>query len=139
VTRALLAALLLAGCAAAPPHPLDAAAKRFETVPGKAVIYVVRDGPDSLGYGSVVTLDGEMIATVHPGTYLRLETAPGARRLAGYAGDGGGLTLRTGPGGLYFVRQSVQTSHLSTRSSFHPLSEAEGRTAVRRSALVYAP
>lgn len=104
--KTILAALLLAGCAQIPPSAQDIEAKRFETVPDKAVIYIVRDrlGPhldDTLWLG-----ESEMITT-HTGTYYRWEVAPGTQRISGFGPSTASLTLNAEAGKLYFVHHGV--------------------------------
>lgn len=55
--RALPVAVLVAGCAQLPPSWQDVEAKRFESVPGKAVIYIVRDFPDFSDRPATIWLD----------------------------------------------------------------------------------
>jgi hypothetical protein len=104
--RSVLAALLLAGCAQIPPSVQDIQAKQFEPVPGKAVIYIVRDrlGPhldDTLWLG-----ESEMITT-HTGTYYRWEVAPGTHHISGFGVSTASLTLTTEAGKIYFVHHGV--------------------------------
>ncbi|MGZ8229401.1 MAG: hypothetical protein ACXW2A_06575, partial [Burkholderiales bacterium] len=59
----LILGLALAACAQLPPSPQEIEAKRFESVPGKAVIYVVRDEPDFADDGATLMLDDQMMGT----------------------------------------------------------------------------
>src|SRR5687767_6620803 len=68
--RILLIAMLLAGCVQLPPSPQDLQAKRFDAVPGKAVIYVVRAPMDSPASSGLSLDDREQITTLE-GTYYR--------------------------------------------------------------------
>ena len=77
-------ALVLAGCAQLPPPPEDAQAKRFEAVPGKSVIYVVRQPVDS-DEGRTLALDDAATITTWQRTYYRWVTDPGVHRIAGVA------------------------------------------------------
>src|SRR5262245_22248613 len=73
--RMLIATLLVAGCAQLPPTPEDVQAKRFQSVPDKAVIYVVRRSMDSRE-GRGLTLDDRLTITTYPKSYYRWEVAP---------------------------------------------------------------
>jgi hypothetical protein len=99
-------ALLLAGCVQLPPTPEDIQAKRFDAVPGKSVIYIVRQrvGSDE---GRSVTLDDRAMITTFKGTYYRWEVDPGTHRVAGFASGNESVTLTTAPGGVYFVQHTV--------------------------------
>ena len=79
-----IVSLAMSGCAtvALMPDKLDATAKRFSPSPGKANIYVARMG-SLLGMDRLFTvyLDGRLVGSIAPNTYLLLEVAPGEHRL----------------------------------------------------------
>jgi hypothetical protein len=126
-----LAAALLGACAARAPAPTGAALERFEAVPDKAVVYLVRDPVDA-NVPTPVWLGELGPVTTYPGTYLRWETAPGRRQIAGYAGDHGALAFEAQAGKLYFVKQSLPPWSSVARSYFRLVGAAEGRAAVMR-------
>src|SRR5690349_8351896 len=101
--RVLLVVLLaLAGCIAPlPPGPQELEAKRFETVPGKAVVYVVRGYPDLSPDTGTLTLDDNMMGSTHPGTFFRWVMEPGRHQIRGYAGDNGGIVIDVLPDRVY--------------------------------------
>ena len=140
--RSLLAAaaILLAGCAQLPPTPQDMQARKFETLPDKSVIYLVRDVPDFNDGPATIWLGDDSTITTYPGTYYRWEVASGTHRIAGFAGDSGSITLRTEPGRIYYVQQRVTPFTLSRpqqpQSHFYVVTEASGRVLVLRSQLV---
>jgi hypothetical protein len=133
--RALVLAVMAAGCAQLPPSPQDIQAKRFETVPDKAVIYLVRDRLDAIRLTGVVVLDNAATIATYEGTYYRWEVAPGTHRIAGFAGDSGLITVNVEAGKLYFVQQWVW-GWRSPISLFRPVSEQHGRAVVMRSELI---
>jgi len=135
--RIALIALLLAGCAELPPSPDDIRAKRFETVPGKAVIYVVRTPMDSQEAGSLALDDGGQITT-YGGTYYRWETTPGVHRVTGIGNANVAVTLNTEPGKLYFLQHTVIGTLRSGPQNYRlaPVGEQEGRAMVARSTLL---
>lgn len=134
--RGLLFSILLAGCAQLPPTPHDTQAKRFEALPDKVVIYLVRDHPDFNDSPATVWLDDRGTVTTYPGTYYRWEVAPGRRRIAGFAGDAGAITLDAEPGRIYFVQQRLSPWGRFRQSYFHPVPEPHGRAVVMRSQLI---
>lgn len=139
--RYLLLALLLAGCAQLPPTPQDIEAKKFESIPGKSVIYLVRDHPDFNDSPATVWLDDHMTITTYPGTYYRWDAAPGTHRIAGFGADSGSITVRTEPGRIYFVQQRVTPVTVFPRSAppqshFFQVAEGSGRAVVMRGQLV---
>lgn len=135
--RILLLVLALAGCAPLPPSPQDIEAKRFEPVPGTAVVYVVRDIHDFSHEASTVMLDDQMMGSTYPGTYFRWVVEPGRHEVRGYAGDNGRITIDVAPGGMYFIQQSVsRLFHGFAQSFFRPIPEGYGRAIVMRGELV---
>jgi hypothetical protein len=134
--RALLLLILLAGCAQLPPTPQDVQARKFETLPGKAVIYLVRDNPDHNGVPATLTLGDTDMVTTYPGTYYRWEVNPGRHQIAGYGADNGSITLQVDAGKIYFVQQRTTPWMTYALSSFHPVAESQGRAVVMRSTLL---
>lgn len=122
-------ALLLAGCIQLPPLPEDAVAKRFEPVPDRAVIYLVRPALDR-HFAAPVVLDDQFIGSTYKDTYLRMEVPAGLHRLRGYAGDSAAIDLQTLPGQIYFVQQTARGYRSFTGSSFQLVDERYGRAMV---------
>jgi hypothetical protein len=132
----LLLSIVLAGCVQLPPSPQDLQAKKFEAVPDKAVIYLVRDFPDHSEQAATIWLGDAAMITTYAGTYFRWEAAPGTHRIAGFGGDTGSITLRTEPGKIYFVQQRVAPFVRFVQSYFQVVSEPQGRAAVMRAVLL---
>lgn len=109
----LIAAMLaLAGCVQIPPTPEEIQSKKFASVPDKAVIYIVRNDADS-GEAGALLLDDTATLTTYRRTYYRWEVAPGAHRVAGFAGDHSALTLDARAGRIYFVEYTVHGTRRS--------------------------
>jgi hypothetical protein len=134
--RLLLLVVMLAGCAPLPPSPQDIEAKRFEQVPGKAVIYLVREYPDFSRETSTVMLDDNMMGSTYPGTYFRWVVEPGRHQIRGYAGDNGSINVDVAPDRMYFIQQSVTRPFAFAQSFFRPIPEPYGRAAVLRGELI---
>jgi len=129
--------LAIAGCAQIPPSPAETQAKQFESVPGKAVIYIVRNYPDLYyGHGSLA-LDDTMMYTTMEGNFIRWEVAPGPHRIVGMGVDLSRMTIHAEAGKTYFV-QHVVTGFRGTTygGSLNMLSEREGRLMVQRATLI---
>src|SRR5512134_3803604 len=107
--RSLLIAIfvLIAGCAQLPPSPAEMQAKRFESVPGKAVIYIVRAEPDLYGGHGTLALDDSIMITMFEGNFFRWEVAPGPHRIAGMGQDVSRVTVNAEAGKIYFVQHKV--------------------------------
>jgi hypothetical protein len=137
---ALAAVLLITGCVAPlPPTPRDLESKRFEQVPGKAVIYVARGRPDFTREPTGVMLDDNMKGTSYPGTYFRWVVMPGRHRIAGFASDGGVLMLNAEADRIHFIQHSVTAMFGRVQSTFQPVPEHHGRQLVMRGELTGSP
>lgn len=130
---------LLAGCAQLPPTPADIQAKKFEAVPDKAVIYLVRAYPDFSDNPATVWLGDSVMITTYPGTYYRWEVDPGSHRITGYGPDIGAIIVQAGRGRLHFVLQRLAPFMRFPHSHFQLVAEPHGRAAVMRSTLVGGP
>ncbi len=124
-----VATLLLAGCIQLPPLPEDAVAKRFEPVPDRAVIYLVRPALDR-HFAAPVVLNDQFVGSTYKNTYVRMEVPAGLQRLRGYAGDSAAIDLPTLPGQIYFVQQTTHGYRSFTGSSFQWVDERHGRAMV---------
>lgn len=107
---AILAAAVLAlgGCTSVSQAPTarDAEAKRFQTRPDVATLYVYRDDFAPVEPASehpVLYLDGRLIGGTLPKTYFRIDVPAGEHLLHGTGYDQGTLKLDTRSEGLYFV------------------------------------
>jgi hypothetical protein len=133
----LLVPFLVAGCITPlPPTPQDLQAKKFEAVPGKAVIYIVRRDPDLSNAPATISLDDVATITTYPGTYYRWEAEPGPRLIQGFAGHMGRFSFPAEAGRLYFVEQRVSGFMRFGESFFALIPEPHGRAAVSRAELV---
>lgn len=125
----LIAILMIAGCAQLPPLPGDAAAKRFEPVADRAVIYLVRH-PLEREFVAPIMLDDAMIGSTYRGTYMRLVVPGGMHRIAGFAGDNGLIVVEAKPSQIYFVSQTTQGYDSLTGSTFQFVDADYGRSMV---------
>jgi hypothetical protein len=121
--------MLLAGCVQLPPLPGDAQAKRFESIPDRAVIYVARHVHDK-DFVAPLLLDDEWLGPTYRGTYLRIVVPAGEHRLARYAGDHGVIRFVTESGKLYFIDQTTWGFRSLDRSTFELADPQYGRTLV---------
>lgn len=135
--RLVLTAVLLAGCVQMPPSPQDIQAKKFEALPDKAVIYIVRAPLDSHEAGTL-NLDEREQITTYRNTYYRWEVDPGTHRIAGAGWATAAVTLRAEAGRIYFVEQAVFGSPRSGAMSMFlkQLDEREGRRSVATAELL---
>ncbi len=126
----------LAACVQMPPSPADIEAKRFQTVPDKAVVYIVRRNLDSDEAGGLM-LDDRITITTLRGTYYRWEVEPGPHKIEGVAQSPIRLTFNADPGRIYYFLHTVfGTMRMGTTgSSLQPVNEAQGQALVRQAQL----
>ncbi|MDP2398544.1 MAG: hypothetical protein Q8M53_09340 [Burkholderiales bacterium] len=122
--------LLIAGCAQLPPLPEDAAAKRFEALPDRAVIYLVRPALDPR-FTVPVILNDRMIGSTYHGTFLRIEVPAGRYVLRGMAGDSGAIVVDAAVGRIYYVEHRAYGYRTFTDSSFSAVDPRRGQALVR--------
>ena len=106
---AALFALALAACTAAPVAPrnaADAEAKKFQPLPDKAVVYIVRLPVDSFNTGALSLGNAGSIGT-YQGTYYRWEATPGVQRIETVGANMSVVTIDAQPGRIYFVQHRV--------------------------------
>lgn len=142
---------LLVGCMTPATAPmtsasLDAEAKTFSPEPGKANIYVNRDGRFA---GSAVTLqptlDGRITGLLAPNTFLVLSVSPGLHVLSAIAEvrQVDMLRIKSEAESNYFFNAYVESGWSQGFLRITPMSEEEGRNAVAKSkraeAMTYQP
>ena len=132
----LILALLVCGCVQLPPNPADLQAKKFEAVPGRSVIYIVRPPIDS-DHPGVVTIDGTVQVPTFQGTYNRVEVAPGSHLIEGVIPPSLRLVVNTQPGQIYFLRMWVRGTSRGgpTTAALEQVSPEYGRTLVAQATM----
>jgi len=125
--------IAVAGCVQIPPSPQEIQAKKFESAPGKAVIYIVRAPMDSHEASGLLLDDTGPITTL-AGTFYRWEVTPGVHRVAGYAGASESVTLKAEAGKFYFLEHTVRgTVRSGPQLTFlRQIDERNGRALVMR-------
>lgn len=125
---------LLGGCASTPEAPpvTDAEAKRFESAPRAAIIYLYR--ADNPGGGvSTIWVDDHPVGQTLPATYFRVAVRPGHNRITAFAGDQGRLEIETREGGVYFVAMHVAgEGESSPNTLFRSLPPEAGKAEILR-------
>jgi hypothetical protein len=124
----------LGGCASTPEASLqdDAAAKRFESAPRAAIIYLYR--ADNPGRGvSTIWVDDRPVGQTLPATYFRVAVRPGHNRIAAFASDPGRLEIETRGDGVYFVAMHVGgEAESSPNTIFRSVPPEAGQAAILR-------
>lgn len=135
--RVFLIALLLVGCVQLPPSPQDIEAKKFESLPDKAVIYIVRTPTDSRMSAGLWLDEFGPISTL-PRSYYRWEVAPGLHHVTDHAPFNSSVALRTEAGKIYFVQHSIYGGGRGATPSLtrvRQIDERTGRAVVMQSEL----
>ena len=136
ITGRLLAAvalLFVAACTSTPQasRERDADAKRFDSQPGSATIYVYRPDfadEEMSSSHSVLWIGGRLIGSTLPRSYFRVDVRPGRHLLRGDGPDLGRLTLDTTAGDVYFVSLNVHGGN----SHFERVTPETGKQAMLR-------
>ena len=135
--RYLIVAALLAGCSQLPPSPQDIEAKKFESIPGKAAIYVVRD-PQSVGLGAQLWLDQGAQILMYQGNYHRWIVDPGSHTIAAIGVSSASITIQAQAAKIYFVHYRVEGSMRTgvVSSTLKLMDDQTGRALVREAVLL---
>jgi hypothetical protein len=135
--RYLIVAALLAGCAQLPPSPQDIEARKFESIPGKVALYVVRD-PMSVGLGAPVSVGQGAQITLWQGNYHRWVVEPGSHTISGMGASTASITIQAQAGKIYFVRFRVDGNVRIgvVSSALELMDDQAGRALVRQAVLV---
>ncbi len=135
--RTLIVAALLAGCAQLPPSPQDIEAKKFESIPGKAALYVVRD-PMSVGVGAPLSLGQGAQVTLWQGNYHRWVVEPGSHTIASIGVSTASITIQAQAGKIYFVHYRVDGNMRIgvVSSALGLMDDPAGRALVRQAVLL---
>jgi hypothetical protein len=136
ITPALVLLLaILGGCASTPESSpqSDAEAKRFESAPRAAIIYLYRaDTPGGSGT-STIWVDGRIVGQTLPATYFRVPVRPGRNRISAYASDQGQLEIETRQDGVYFVSMRVAgTDETAPNTLFRSVAPEVGKPEIVR-------
>jgi hypothetical protein len=114
----------------------EAMARLFKPVPGKAVIYLVRDRGDVWTQDVVMYLDGREMGASEPMSYFRWEVEPGAHVIAADTIPPAVLEVSTEPGGLYYVWQDINPGHLRAPTALRLVDQTTARTTIATSVLL---
>src|SRR3954471_15740893 len=132
LTAIVLALAFLSGCASTPEASFttDADAKRFDTAPNAAIVYIYR--PIGSGRGvSTIWLDGRLVGESLPQSFFRVAAKPGRNRITVSGNDVGRLEFETRPDGIYFVEARVEgESQSEAASRFRLVPPETGKAAI---------
>ena len=131
-------AALTAGCAkdnlATPGQ--DAQARLLEPVPNKAVIYLLRDLGDVFITEVKVGLDGRLMGATTHNTFYRWEVPPGQHVIVSFTQPPAVLTLKTEPGGVYYVWQDINVGLLREPSRLEVVDATTARMTMDQARLL---
>jgi hypothetical protein len=133
-TLTLLLALL-GGCASTPEASpdTDADAKRFESAPNAAIIYLYRPLAPGGNAASTLWVDGRLIGETLSTTFFRVAVRPGRNRISASGSDAGRLEIDTQAAGIYFVEtQVLGDAQGASTTFFRSVAPATGKAAILR-------
>jgi len=130
------AVVCIAACASVPKADsgLVASAKSFTPSPGRARIYVIRT-KSMIGAALVqsVIVDGRIIGTTGPGTFLMTEVDAGPHVVSAAAqGNAQAQQIEAEAGHCYFIKMWLHTISLTVSVKMQRVTETEGRDLVQR-------
>ncbi len=126
---------LVGGCASTPmaSRESDADAKRFETAPNAAIIYLYRPPAPGGDAASTIWVDGRLIGETLPTTYFRVPVRAGYHRINAAGSDLGRLEIDAKAEGVYFVEMQVLgESQSATTTIFRSVAPETGKAAILR-------
>jgi hypothetical protein len=134
----MVTAFLLVGCAAPIKAPVekDAAAKVFNPVKDKAVLFIYRNENFGGGVGMPVKVNGQHIGETGAKTFFRLNLASGMYLLASEAENTSELQMNLVEGQKYFVWQEVRMGIWKARNTLRQVDEKTGVEGVLESVLL---
>jgi hypothetical protein len=107
------------------PEQQSANALMFRPEAGRAAIYVYRQ--QDTGNAYPVYLDGDLLGSIGPKTFLVANVSPGPRVVSAEISQ---EMVSANAGGVYFVRAGV-TANAAKITSMRLVSSEEGKQAVR--------
>jgi hypothetical protein len=110
----------------------DLRAKKFQPVPGAALLYVYRN--ETFGYSVKmdVVLNDRLAGQTAAKTYLLVTLPPGLYRVESVAEATSTLEVAVEPGRIYFVWQEVKMGALYARSELHLVDDRTGMRGVNQ-------
>jgi hypothetical protein len=117
----------------------DSVARLFKPVPGKAIIYLLRDRGDIWTMDVPVYLDGREMGATEPMSYFRWEVEPGMHVLLSATTPPAVLEIRTEPGGLYYIWQDINPGHQRAPSLLRQVDQTTARATMGTAVLLPNP
>jgi len=136
--RYVIVAALLAGCAQLPPGPQDIEARKFESIPDKAAIYIVCESTSAL-LGAPLWLGQGAQITLWPGNYHRWVVEPGSHTIAAIGVSPASITIQAQAGRIYFVHYRLEGAWSwegVVNSTLKLMDDQAGRVRVRQAVLL---
>lgn len=134
---------LLAGCASVTPTSLplestqyDTEAKKFVSVPDKAVLYIYRDQFTGSIWQIPVFINGKFIGKTGGYTFFRIEIEPGSYTIQSNAENTSKLQLNVEAGKIYYVRHKTKTGFKEIRADLVLVDEKTGKDGVIQSRML---
>ena len=119
------------------PKEYDTSRKVFGIPPeGHGTIYIFRDGFLGREVNTTLYIDGMILGKNLGNTYLCVDVPEGKHKITSYFTGYTTIEIDVKQGGLYFIRDSVDTQFTRTDTILTPVGEKEGKTAVKKCYLV---
>lgn len=128
----LATSLLFLGCATPQQLVHFPDAKKVVEDTSKGRIYVIRPGLTGIGISADISIDGEIIGSTGPQSYLCWEQEPGNIEISGKADNVSEVEVNVLAGQVYYVIQKLHFGWITTDNQLTVVSEAEGKEALKK-------
>lgn len=129
---AVVCSLFISGCRSVPKasHELDVQAKKFQTNPNGAQIYIYRNEIFGGMIKIDVEFDGKLIGRTLPNTYFLLQVPPGNHTILSESENKSTLEIKAEKGHNYYVWQEVKMGVMLARNKLQLMDEQKGQEGV---------
>ncbi len=126
------ASSLLLGCATPQQLVHFPDSKKIVEDTGKGRIYVIRPGWTGIGISTDISVDGEIIGSTGPKSYLCWEQAPGNVTISAKADNVSEVEVNVLAGHVYYIVQKLHFGWITTDNQLTVVSEVEGKEALKK-------
>jgi hypothetical protein len=125
-------ALLFSGCATPQQLVHFPDAKKVVEDPSKGRIYFIRPGLTGIGISMDISVDGEVVGSAGPQSYLCWEQEPGKVTISAKADNVSEVEVNILAGQAKYIIQKLRFGWITTDNQLTVVSEADGIEALKK-------
>jgi hypothetical protein len=125
-------ALLFSGCATPQQIVHFPDPKKVVEDASKGRIYVIRPGWTGLGISTDIGVDGKVIGSTGPKSYLCWEQTPGYVTISATADNVGEVEVNVMAGQVNYIIQKLHFGWITTDNQLNIVSEGDGKAALKK-------